>query len=97
MEHKTPSPIDGTPSASLRKTVLVVVTGFALAFALDPGSVGRWGYMLNDSEAVRPVQAAATAVSDAANAVWADAGLVAPFEALRTLSQRGRVMIGAND
>ena len=97
MDHQAPSPIDGTPSASLSKTILVVVAAFALGFALDPGSLGRWGYMLNDSEAVQPVQAAAAALSDAAAAVWGDVGLAVPFEALRAVSQRGRVMIGAND
>ena len=95
MRIEFPSPVDGTPKASLRRTLVVVITGFPLAFALNPGSMGRWAYMLNDSEGVRLVQSAAEAASNHAILAWRSAGLAVPYDALRDLSQRARAAIGA--
>jgi hypothetical protein len=97
MRNKCPSPIDATPRASLYRTIMVVITGFALAFALNPGSLGRWDYMLNDSAAVRPVQVVADAVSDATAATWRSAGLQVPYDVLRDLAHRARLMVGASN
>jgi hypothetical protein len=96
MHDEFPSPIDGTPATSLRRVVWVVIAGFLLAFALNPESLGRWAYMLDDSTAVRPIQVAAGATSDAAAALWQCAGLPVPYDKLRDVSQRGRLIIGAN-
>lgn len=97
MQHEASSPVDGTPSATLQRTVLVIVLGFVLALALNPGSAGRWGYMLDDSAAVRPLQVAAETASKTGSVPWHIAGLPVPYDLFRELSRRARPTIGAAD
>ena len=97
MRSRPTSPVDTTPPTGPRRAVLVIGASFTLAFACNPGSLGRWGYMLDDNAITRPVQVATEAVADGAVGAWKSAGLRVPYDALREWSRRVRQAAGASD
>jgi hypothetical protein len=83
MSEPNPSPVDGTPSTQAPRAVRAVVIGMMVAWAINPGAVGRWGYMLNDNAWNRPVQVTARKLSSLGTDFYARVGLPVPFDEIQ--------------
>lgn len=81
------SPVDNTPTATLRTTCITIMIGMLTALLGDPSSLVRWAGMLPDSSWIAPVQDAATRIDSAIEAGYVALGWPVPIDALKPLGQ----------
>lgn len=90
------SPLDNTPPSKVRAVVVAVVVGMAVAFAVNPGSVGRWGYMLSENAWNRPVIVVAQRIAAFGTEAYTHFGVAVPFDAVAKAGTWLRSFVPAN-
>jgi hypothetical protein len=96
MTHPETSPLEHTPSSKVRHVVIVVSIGAAVALLLNPGSLGRWAYMLNETAWNRPLVVVSQRMSDIGSGTYTHLGVLVPFDAMAHVGTWLRTFLPAN-